>query len=56
MRLHAVFGMIMGSVVFGLLLELREQTSGTGARAAVAALAGACLGLTLVWVMKTRSP
>jgi membrane protein DedA with SNARE-associated domain len=41
----------LGIGAFAALMALRAQTDGTGARAVLAALAFACLGAVLAWVI-----
>jgi hypothetical protein len=43
---------LLGVVAFGVLMALRSQVAGTAARAAVAAMAFACLGVILVWTVR----
>lgn len=45
----------LGFVGFGVLMALRAEPSSVAARIVVAALAGICLGVALIYFRKARS-
>lgn len=57
MSKQAVYGIVagLGLIAFGLLMALRTEPSSLIARVAVAALAGMCLGVALLYFGKARS-
>lgn len=54
-RTTYILATILGIVGFGVLMALRTELSSFAARAGVAALAGACLGVALTCLQKARS-
>ncbi len=55
MNRGAFVPVIVGSVVFGLLMGLREQFQAIWARALVAGMAGAVFGLIVLFARRSRS-
>ena len=47
---------ILASMVFGVIMALREEAHGLWLRAGIAALAGACLAVGLAYVQRRRPP
>ncbi len=43
---------LLGVAVFGILMAVRGQVSDATARGVIAALAFACLGASLMWVVR----